>query len=645
MKRKYFLIFVLAVLMIGLLTGCGNETDETATQESLVEEENASDEPVADRNIDLTHYSSYLKKIWIVEGWNDGAAYPVSLVITQMEEGYIKGYFCVDEFILFYYRNLALWKDRTPEFTGTIYDGTAECEYDYKNGSVGTLSITFCENDRIEVRLDGNEEESYLLRPYNVSDEEFLGEPTTIEVELDSWGTVTLFYANCEWDYPWVVLLNEQGDILYFFDGYWIDSIEVLDINVEDINGDGLKEVEVVTYFPDFPDEYRFECYFCQMEEGVFYVDWQSVIERLADDEYKINIIVAHTSLVYDGFPKAPSVCQVGKNLLEVSISVGSPARYTFYIDKEDARESDTYFNPILVGDKYVAYMEEGKLIISDIFYTDQQEDLLYMTIVRDFTKTADPISAIVGIELIDSENIELTYLTGEDYTEVTEIIPITKDMDTEPTGITDSPRELNINNPYFYDKEEIFLQATAKYFAGHFSGGWVEETAYIDIDMIQAYENGCVYKFTVDMDIDDGNIFFDKSWLNHFFYVTEDKIYIVPSRINIPSEGLEFDFNEDIHSLTEMFDTDEKLVEWSTIVCQEDEMIEDEEWYYRSITKTGDQVTYYAYSLRASGDIHEVCYYTWQEGKGLVSCGYRYGPGEGYDISFYDIEEWIVVE
>lgn len=198
--------------------------------------------------------------------------------------------------------------------------------------------------------------------------------------------------------------------------------------------------------------------------------------------------------------------------------------------------------------------------------------------------------------------------------------------------------------NPYFYDKEEIFLQATAKYFAGHLQGGWVEKAVYIDIDMIQAYENGCVYKFTVDIDIDEGGIYVDKSWLNQYFYVTEDKVYIVSPRIIIPSEGLEFDFNEDIHALTEMFDTDEKLVEWSTIVCQEYEMIEDQEWYYQSITKTGDQVTYYAYSLRASGDILEVCYYTWEEGRGLISCGYRYGPGEGYDISLYDIEELIVV-
>ena len=386
-------ILLLGMSIIFCLASCGDKeaelhgtTNVTKENSKLPDGENqevTSDKSVIDKVVDLTDYGAYLKKLWIVEGWNDGAAYPVSLVITQMEEGSIKGYFCVDEFITFYYRNLALWKDRTPEFAGVIYDGTAKCEYDYKNGSVGSLSITFCENDRIEVRLDGNEKQSHLLKPYNVSDVEFLDEPTTIEVELDSWG--------------------------------------------------------MVTYFPDFPDEYQYKCYFYQMEEGVFYVDWFSVIERLANEEYEINICFAHSSHVYGDFPKEPSVCQVGKRLLEVSVSVGSPACYTFYIDKEDARESDMYFNPILVGDKYVAYMEDGKLILSDIFYTDQQEDLLYMTIVRDFTKTADPMSAIVGIDLIDSESIELTYLVGNDYTEVTEIIPIEKDTKPEQSATADS--------------------------------------------------------------------------------------------------------------------------------------------------------------------------------------------------------------
>ena len=291
------IINVLSLLIVCILllivTGCGlkNSSLDESTLENIYGEhtfswdaedgaETEAVESVDDRTVDLTDYSSYLKKIWIVEGWNDSVVYPVSLVITQMEEGYIKGYFCFNDIITFYYRNLTLWKYRTPEFTGTIYDGTAECDYDYKNGDMGRFSITFCENDRIEVRLNGNEEQSYLLRPYNVSDEKFLGEPTTIEVELDSWGTVTLFYANLDFEktYPWVLLLNEQGDILYTLSAAWVNPQEVKEIIIADMNEDGLKDVKVVTHFPDDPNDWD-EWYFYQLEDGTFYMGLHNYIE------------------------------------------------------------------------------------------------------------------------------------------------------------------------------------------------------------------------------------------------------------------------------------------------------------------------------------------------------------------------------
>lgn len=63
----------------------------------------------------------------------------------------------------------------------------------------------------------------------------------------------------------------------------------------------------------------------------------------------------------------------------------------------------------------------------------------------------------------------------------------------------------------------------------------------------------------------------------------------------------------------------------------------------YRSITNAGNQVTYYAYSIKANGDIGGL-YYTWQEGNGLVSGGFRRGVGECYDLTLDEIEELIAV-
>lgn len=199
------------------------------------------------------------------------------------------------------------------------------------------------------------------------------------------------------------------------------------------------------------------------------------------------------------------------------------------------------------------------------------------------------------------------------------------------------------IRNPYFYDKDEVFLQAKAKYFDGYFGGGLVEKNVYIRVDMLQTYEEGSVYKFTVDMDddVDERDFYRDQGWLDHYFYVTKDRIYSVTSAANLPD--MVFDLNDNADILTQIYDTDEKLIEWGTIVCQEEEMMEDRESVYRSITKTGNQVTHYAYSIKANGEIGWSMYYTWKEGAGLVSCGFRRGPGEGYDLILDEIEELTV--
>lgn len=120
-------------------------------------------------------------------------------------------------------------------------------------------------------------------------------------------------------------------------------------------------------------------------------------------------------------YPKEPAISQVTENVFEICISVGSSASYIFYLDIEKAEISETFFNPLLFGDCCVAYMDDDKLILRDIF----NENLLYMTISRDFTKTADPMSAILAIDMRDEETITLSYYKGEDYEEISEIITI----------------------------------------------------------------------------------------------------------------------------------------------------------------------------------------------------------------------------
>lgn len=140
------------------------------------------------------------------------------------------------------------------------------------------------------------------------------------------------------------------------------------------------------------------------------------------NDGYELTLYSSSNELVFsEVFSKEPGISWVTENVLGISISVGSPATYVFYFNTENSDISKTYFNPIIVGDNYVAYMENGELILSDIFY----EDLMKMRITRNFTKTANPMSAVVQIEMIDSQNIILTYYNGVDFTVVEETIKI----------------------------------------------------------------------------------------------------------------------------------------------------------------------------------------------------------------------------
>ena len=129
-------------------------------------------------------------------------------------------------------------------------------------------------------------------------------------------------------------------------------------------------------------------------------------------------------SLVY---PKEPWVKEVSEGVLEIGISVGSPASYTFYFREEDGKISETFSNAKVFGEKYIAHRSwvsgqwNDSLILSDIF----EEGILYQEIYRDFSVTADPMSAIYSIELIDEDHVMLEYCVGEDYAIVNEVVEI----------------------------------------------------------------------------------------------------------------------------------------------------------------------------------------------------------------------------
>ena len=327
MRKKIIGIILSNCLIIGALLGCGAKEgyipDSATASESLEEleteidfvgnsdlqdeenqEEATTDEPVDDRIVDLTDYSSYLRKVWCMNGEDldeemPNREVPVSLVITQIEEGFIRGYFNDTPFVYADYFRLPQREKRTPEFYGTIYDGTAECRCDYKDGREGTLTITFCGDDRIEAILDGNDEKRCLLRPYHITDANYFqaylyGETIDFETELGVWGTVTVhavnpFQTNVG---PYLFLLNEQGDILYMIYKEFFEDFEILEVIVEDMNEDSLEDMKVTTSVSYLQDgdwvAYEYERPLYQLENGQF-VGGDKVMTEESVEEARVS--------------------------------------------------------------------------------------------------------------------------------------------------------------------------------------------------------------------------------------------------------------------------------------------------------------------------------------------------------------------
>lgn len=256
------------------------QDEEVKSTENAVNRKENTQEDLQDERVpDTADYSAFLKKIWVVDGWDkrdktDECIMSVSFVMTHIENGDVEGYFMRDGWIDGCYFEITHPKPMV-EFRGRIYDGVAECEYTDKEGENRAFTFTMFDSDCLEVVLDEDEAQTYTVVPYNISGWKFYADSIVIEeVELDSWGRVNLFYAVLDniHPYPWVLLINEQGDILYKFPSGFRNGSEVKEVIIEDMNGDGLKDVEVVIYFGD-PDGYLFKWYFYQGENGFFSVD------------------------------------------------------------------------------------------------------------------------------------------------------------------------------------------------------------------------------------------------------------------------------------------------------------------------------------------------------------------------------------
>lgn len=166
----------------------------------------------------------------------------------------------------------------------------------------------------------------------------------------------------------------------------------------------------------------------CGKDETANEDDYFKVVKE-SESDYKVYLYGIDKKVYKElDFPKQPYVEKVEEYLIKVVISTGSPSNYTTFYNIKDKKESTTaIFNLLLYDKGKVVYVEDGKLIISDVF----DKNLYYKEIKRNFsTDYSNPAS--FEVKFIENNKLELKYLEGKDFEEKTEIINLYSSTNSE---------------------------------------------------------------------------------------------------------------------------------------------------------------------------------------------------------------------
>lgn len=203
-------------------------------------------------------------------------------------------------------------------------------------------------------------------------------------------------------------------------------------------------------------------------------------------------------------------------------------------------------------------------------------------------------------------------------------------------TGSVKVGSDETFHNDYFFDRDFVLLQANARYCLDS-EPYYGEDTVYIIVSLVRAYERGNLYRFRIQKP-DDCSEAYRAEDLNLYFYVMDSYIFRVTPISNLNGEYT--GYYEDEELLKETFDTDIKLMNAGYIVWQEsDYQGESGEgtvtWENITKSKDGNTVAYSMYQVKNDGE-GDLGYYTtfiWEKGEGLTE--YITGHGAEADILY----------
>ncbi|MDF9840415.1 MULTISPECIES: hypothetical protein [unclassified Paenibacillus] len=145
-------------------------------------------------------------------------------------------------------------------------------------------------------------------------------------------------------------------------------------------------------------------------------------IRKINENNYFLVLFnKTHQPIFEAEYPVEPTTELLGSHLIQITQSLGNPNRYVFYFDTENMRISDVYYNPILIEDTNILYVDdERRLIYQDIFDASK----MYREFIRNFSMTAVASNAVYQADIVNN-TLCIKYFEGPDLVEREEEIPL----------------------------------------------------------------------------------------------------------------------------------------------------------------------------------------------------------------------------
>lgn len=151
--------------------------------------------------------------------------------------------------------------------------------------------------------------------------------------------------------------------------------------------------------------------------------EFYSIVKN-EDETYTVKLFDESKKVVDETtVPNEPYVNKLENDIIQVIIYYGSPFYTTYFYDTKANLISQAYDTPVLIDKGKVVLVQNKKLIVSDIF----DKTLYFKEVERNFSETIPPSSAIISAQFINSNELQLEYYEGKDFTEKTEIIDLSK--------------------------------------------------------------------------------------------------------------------------------------------------------------------------------------------------------------------------